>query len=371
MHIVFVTHGSFDTHATLKRATGMATPLFKEGHQVTILMQDSAANREKILLECPEVDVCWFPSGLSSLKERNYKQRCLNELRPKLVWICAVGFRNWMSRPIRNSILLADHSELISHIGFNRLRKIFYWFIEWGYLLCFDAHVCASRYLEEFYKRRLRFFGKRDKVHYSPYAYHPDMICTDAPDAKKLLHRWQGRKTIVYMGGIWENYGFWDMLHAYKELAQQRNDFVAVFIGGGPEKEKGIEWVNANGLNDVINIEGYVAEEDLPAYFVGAHAFLSPLRDTIQDWARCPSKLFMYLPYKKPVITCPIGEAKELFGDFGNYFEPGNVSSLVTALEKVLDAKSFLISVASEKHSYAARVETFVIWYRENINGRV
>ena len=370
MLITFVTQGSFNNHATLKRATGMASPLMEAGHSVTILMQDSTVNREKIMLECPQADVCWYPAGLSLLKERKLKQDALKQLQPDLVWICAVGLRNWVFRPKQSTIMLADHSELFSSMDSGVFRNIFNFIAEWVHLMSFDVHVCASRYLERFYKRRLKLLGKGDKVHYSPYAYHPKMMQTDMPSSEKLFRRWGGRKAIIYMGSFWENYGFWDMLHAFRCLAQQRKDFVAVFAGSGPEKEKGINWVKTNSFEDVIQIEGYLAEEDLPAYFTAAYAFLSPLRDTVQDKARCPSKLFMYLPYKKPIVTCAIGEALELFGDDGNYFEPGNVESLANALEQVLNSTKRSNSVAPEKHTYAARVDSFLDWYKDNIDGR-
>lgn len=363
MHIAFVTHGSFDKHATLKRATGMATPLLDAGHKVTILIEDSAANREKVMLECSNAEVCWHPGGLSPLKERKLKQDALTQLQPDLVWICAVGLRNWMFRPKQGCVILADHSELFSSIDSGILRKAFYWSAEWVHLFSFDAHVCASRYLEKLYKRRLKLFGKRNKVHYSPYAYHPETMRAEDANPRVLLQRWKNRKAILYMGSFWENYGFWDMLHAFKNLVDQRDDFVAVFIGRGPEKEKGINWIKANKLNDTIHFEGYVAEEDLPSYFTATYAFLSPLRDTVQDKARCPSKLFMYLPYNKPVITCAIGEARELFGKKGHYFIPGSIDSLTDTLKQVLDSANGSSTVAPEEHTYKARVDAFLDWY--------
>ena len=370
IHITFVTHGSFDTHATLKRATGMAAPLLDAGHKVTILMENSAVNREKILQECPEVSVFWHPSKLSKFEERKLKQNVLKKLQPDLVWICGLGFRNWMFRPKQDSVMLADHSELFSSMDLGFLRKAFSWIIEWLHLLSFDAHVCASRYLEKFYKYRLNLFGKKDKVYYSPYAYHPKMMFTDVIGANKLLRQWRDRRPIVYVGSFWKNYGFWDMLHAFKYLKEKREDFVAVFLGSGPEKEKGMDWIKTNGLEDVIHIEGYVAEADLPAYFTAAYTFLSPLQDTIQDRARCPSKLFMYLPYRKPIVTCSVGEAKELFGSVGNYFEPGNVNSLTDTLERVLNSKNCLDLVVPEKHTYVTRVNDFLNWYKDNADGR-
>lgn len=341
----------------------MATPLIDKGHKVTILMQDSGVNREKVMLECPEASICWHPSGLSPFKERRLKQASLKQLQPDLVWVCAVGLRNWMFRPKQSTVMLADHSELPSRIGFNYFRRIIHWFIEWGHVLFFDVHVCASRYLEQFYERRLRLLGKGNRVHYSPYAYHPKMMQMDISGSEKLRKRWDGRKAIIYMGSFWENYGFWDMLHAFKTLAQKRDDFVAVFIGRGPEKDKGIDWIKTNGLEEVIHVEGYVAEEDLPAYFTAAFAFLSPMRDTVQDWARCPSKLFMYIPYKRPIVTCEIGEAKELLDSNGYYFAPGNSDSLINALEQVLDLADCSSSVVPEEHTYKARVDAFLNWY--------
>ena len=368
MHIAFVTHGSFDKHATLKRATGMATPLLNAGYRVTILIEDSTVNREKVMLECPKVDVCWHLAGLSPFKERKHKQDSLKRLKPDLVWICAVGLRNWMFRPKQSSVMLADHSELFSHVGRNRLRRIFYWFVEWGHLICFDVHVCASRYLEKFYRQRLKILSKSNRAHYSPYAYNPSTMCTDVPNSKKLQQRWRERKAILYMGSFWKNYGFWEMLYAFKNLAKQRDDFVAVFAGNGPEKENGIDWIKANGLEDVIHIEGYVPEENLPAYFTAAFAFLSPLQDTVQDKARCPSKLFMYLPYRKPIITCKIGEAKEIFGSSGNYFIPSNIDSLTNVLDQVLNSTNSSKSITPEKHTYDARTSAFWDWYKDNID---
>ena len=43
---------------------------------------------------------------------------------------------------------------------------------------------------------------------------------------------------------------------------------------------------------------GFVDEEDISQYFSVASAFISPMNDTTQDWVRCPSKMYLYLPIK-------------------------------------------------------------------------
>ena len=272
------------------------------------------------------------------------------------------GLRNWIRPSHRGCIVLADHSELYSAVASDPFRKVWYRLLEWGYCFAFDGHICASRYLERFYSNRLRRLRKADRVHYSPYAFHPDVI-GEVSEGCPLLERFRGKKVILYMGSFWENYGFWDMMRAFRKVSETRADFVAVFVGRGPEEERGIAWVREHGLEDSIVIEGYVAEEHLSQYFMIADGFLSPLRDTVQDWARCPSKLFMYLPFGKPIVTCAIGEAKEIFGSTGLYYSPGSVEELSSRIITVLDGEGQDCAVNPDKHTYAFRTNAFLEWY--------
>ena len=362
MKIAFVTFGNFDGHATLKRATGMAGPLLVEGHEVFLLLEDCGINREKVELECPGVQVFWHQRSCSARTERRAKQVTLASIQPDVVWICGVGSRNWMRRTHRACIVLADHSELYSRVSHDFVRKAFYWLLEWCYCFSFDGHICASRYLERFYTGRLKKLRKVQNVHYSPYAFHPDVLSPDSEAGAQIQARFAGKKLLLYMGSFWKNYGFWDMLEAFRELASRRDDFIAIMAGRGPEKENGIAWVKEHKLEESIRIEGYVAEEQLSAYFTGAHAFISPLNDTVQDWARCPSKLFMYLPFQHPVVTCQIGEAAELFGEKGLYYQPGDVDSLVCALSRVLTQDVGIDAITLDDHTYTARTKTFLSW---------
>jgi glycosyltransferase involved in cell wall biosynthesis len=368
MKIVFVTFGNFDGHATLKRATGMADPLLAAGHEVYLLLEDSPVNREKILLECPSAIVIWHHRGKSASVERREKQLSLDRLQPDVVWICGVGARNWMRKPHSKAVVLADHSELYSKVSADLPRKVFYWLLEWSYCISFDGHICASRYLVRFYKKRLSILARKSPVHYSPYAFHRNVMKLDVSGAEEVANRWSGKKIILYMGSFWTNYGFWDMLKAFEILSETRDDFVAVLAGRGPEKEKGIAWVKERNLEQYISIEGYVEEERLSAYFTAAHAFLSPLRDTIQDWARCPSKLFMYVPFQHPVVTCKIGEAAELFGEGGDYYTPNDVDSMVECLNEVLSGPGQSEAVNPKDHDYQARADAFLEWYGCNPN---
>ncbi len=363
MHIAFVTFGNFDGHATLKRATGMAEPLIRAGHRVSLLLEECSANKEKAFIDCPEAEIHWHQRSKGRLEERRAKQATLRRLDPDVVWICGVGIRNWVWKTSPKQLILADHSELLSSIQTQTLlRRSWEFSFELAHLVCFGGHICASRYLEKLYARRLMLLGRSHQVHYSPYAFANELVAAPRTVLSALRETYKGKKIIVYMGSFWENYGIWDMLHVCKELYGERDDFCALFMGRGPEKESAVKWLDNHSLTDRIQILGYVPEGELSSYFELADAFICPLRDTIQDRARCPSKLFMYLPFKKPIITCQIGEAKELFKEDGFYYGQGSRSSLKIALLELLEGTKAFSPLSEAEHSWDRRTQVFLKW---------
>lgn len=364
MHIAFVTFGNYTKFPTLKRATGMAKPLVAAGHRVTLLLEDSPDNHEKALEECPDAEVLFHQRGDSALAERKEKQNLLDGLQPDVVWICAVGARTWVRRPHKDCVMIGDHSELPSAITKKPMRKLYEYLCEWGHVFAFDAHVCASRYLEDFYSRRMKLFGKVPRVHYSPYAYNRLLLESEPIVLDTLKQQYSREKTIVYMGGFWENYGFWDMLYSFQEIVKTHGDVQMLMLGKGPEKDAGAAWIKEQGLSDQIHLVGYAPEEHLSSYFRFADAFICPLRNTIQDIARCPSKLYMYLAFKKPIVSCRIGEAEQVFEDTGYYYPPGDRFALQAALLDVLEGEGSNRLPDPSLHDWEARTDTFLNWMK-------
>jgi glycosyltransferase involved in cell wall biosynthesis len=363
MHIVFVTFGNFGAHATLKRATGMAGALSRQGLQVTLLLEESDCNREKVQLECPDASIVWHHRGKTALDERDVKSRSIAALRPDVVWVCGVGPRNWVKRPSKECLFLADHSELFSTLDNGLLYRFRYWVTEWLSCMCFDGHICASRYLERFYRQRLKSLFKQIPVHYSPYAYDPP---PRESVGGRSLPELGGNKCIFYLGSFRESYDMWTMLHALSAVVRKRDDCIAILGGRGPDEAKAKAWLESEGLADQIRMIGYIAEEVMPAAMARADVFLCPLLDSKQDRARCPSKLFIYYPYRKPIVTCAIGEAKELLADEGYYYSPGNVDSMVEQIEQAMDFEGYTSAADPEKYSWDSRARSFLNWLKGN-----
>ena len=99
-------------------------------------------------------------------------------------------------------------------------------------------------------------------------------------------------------------------------------------------------------------------------YFSLTDFFVSPMNDTVQDWARCPSKLYMYLPYRKPIITCKIGEPYNVLGNNGFYYEPSSSDSLAYEMEKLLESGKTTIAIEPMEHEWRYRTNEFDKWIR-------
>lgn len=357
MRICFVTTGDYVSLPAMKRATGMAGPLLARGHQVGIVALDNATNRERLAADCPQAEALWFQAG-GQFAEIRQKRALLRSWRPDWVYVCGFGLRNMTSLGRKPWQVVVEHCELGSatpSLGLARRQceRVF----EYLSVLAADRLVLASHYLEGVYARRLGRVGRRRPTLYAPYAY-PDSLRPKAPAAAAAP------PLIVYLGALRRNYGVLDMIQAAGVLAGTRRDFRLQLLGKGSDELAARQLVQQLGIADLVDFAGYVAEEELPARLAAASVFLAPLYDTPQDWARCPSKLYLYLPFRKPIVTSPIGDARDLLGDDGFYFPPGDPAALAASLDRALAAAPVWQprTLRPEAHSWEARTAQFLDW---------
>ena len=189
---------------------------------------------------------------------------------------------------------------------------------------------------------------------YSPYAY-PTYLHPVKNDGLKV-------PTIVFMASLWRGYGVYDVLEAVVKLLPDMPNLQLEILGGGPEKENIQSFVESHGLDQNIHIRGFVAENRLNDYFSRASVFVAPMHDTLQDRARCPSKLFYYLPYGKPIVTCKIGDPYETLGDLGYYYKCDDIEDMSRTIARAIKESSKRSYPASfiAKHSWMARARQFL-----------
>ncbi|WP_394155658.1 glycosyltransferase family 4 protein [Loktanella salsilacus] len=360
-HIAFVTTGDIESIATSKRAFGMAGPLARRGFDVSIMLEDTPSNRARLSLEAPMAKAHWFPRT-GAIKELRTKRKILRKIRPDVVYVGSYGIRNIVSplRPVKATYLV-EHSELPSAIlNQSKSRRMLDFVLERLALDAFDGQVCASHYLMDFVRSRLSS-DRHDGVLYSPYAFTREVLLPDESTVRRS--QMDGPKQLLYMGTLAPNYGILHILQAMAYL-RQRLDVKLVVLGKGRAYETAVAKAKELGIDDIVDFKGYVPEDGLPECLGQADAFVAPIFDTVQDIARCPSKMFMYVAYDRPIVTSEIGEAAALFGKaYEFYFEPGNVIDMAARLEDALTCPpDWTPDWSSADHEWDARTEKFDQW---------
>lgn len=365
--ICFITTGDIKNIATAKRALGMAAPLVELGWNVSILMEDTEENRHRVKMECcNKVQVYYFPH-CSALKEIKVKNKLIKDIDPDFIYICAFVTRNTVGIGYRCRKLV-EHSELQSGISeMTGLRKLHCYLNEYFSIIYSDALINASKYLQTVYKKRCKrmLFFKRPNF-YHPYAFSEGVMDVKLIDrSSSCFKQYEGRKIFTFLGTITRNYGVFTIIKAIEELKKKYPEVLLMMYGRGRHYQEACDYVKKQGLDTWIKLPGFITEEDISTYFSLTDYFISPMNDTVQDWARCPSKLYMYLPYKKPIITCKIGEPYEVLREEGFYYEPSNVDSLLSVMDNLIKSGKTQIDINPEGHSWLTRTKEFNIWIKE------
>lgn len=365
--ICFITTGDIKNIATAKRALGMANPLVDLGWDVSILMENTEENHHRVSMECcDKVKVYYFPH-CSALKEIKAKNKLIKDIDPDFIYICAFVTRNIVGIGHRCK-KLAEHSELQSGIpDMKGLRKIHCYLNEYASILYSDALINASRYLQNVYKKRCkRILCFKHPNFYHPYAFSKGVMEIKNIDRTKgELKQYEGRKIFTFLGTITRNYGAFTIIEAIEKLKDEHPEVMFIMHGRGRHYQEACDYVKNNNLDNWVKLPGFIAEEDISTYFSLTDYFISPMNDTVQDWARCPSKLYMYLPYKKPIVTCKIGEPYEVLKEEGVYYEPSNVASLLAVMDKLLNSGKKHININPEDHSWNTRTKEFDLWIKK------
>ncbi|MPR32125.1 glycosyltransferase [Salmonirosea aquatica] len=373
LKIVFLTLGDVSKIATMKRAFGMANPLHEMGWDISIILMNCSENKKRASLECNDwIKLYYFESG-SAFSEVYQKTKILKKIQPDYIYICSFSIRNLIPKIFLRfkPKIIVEHSELRSGIlELDYLKKIIAYGFEVFSIWYADMIVTASNYLYNYFKKLIYKINNDISLDYSPYAYNAEILRNEFFQFDNLPTRCPAKNIFLYMGTMTRNYGLFTILEAAKMLKNECFCFEVIMIGRGRHIEEAKNYVDLYNLSDVITFVGYVSEDKLMSYFYIADAFIAPVNNTIQDIARCPSKIYMYLPFKKPILTCKVGEPYQIFGESGNYFDNENPSTLTELFQKVIDNKCNTMDIDPALHSWERRSIDFNFWVVKNTDIR-
>jgi glycosyltransferase involved in cell wall biosynthesis len=121
--------------------------------------------------------------------------------------------------------------------------------------------------------------------------------------------------------------GFDLLIKAFHLFARQHNDWTLDIVGEGVEESLYRQMITEYGLQDRITIHPFT--NDIQTYYSNAQVYVLSSR-----WEGFGLVLVEAMAHGLPVVSSDLPTSKEIMGDFGLYFENGNVEQLAQRLHQ-------------------------------------
>jgi glycosyltransferase involved in cell wall biosynthesis len=306
MHYCFLTVSTLDS-ANLMRAREMGRALIKQGVRVSYIVEDQPVNRAfKDLDPKAEVKYVTDPRKLGQFGRR---RKLLKQLRPDFVEVLNPHPKTLLPIwwPIAGTKIVAmwDEPMVLKPLGV--IKRIYEERLAQSLIHRADYHFAATEKLRQKLQKRYGI----DAIYMPHAAYLPQYPQVTSPF---------DQPTAVYMGNLYPLFDHDVIFDAARLLAQEGKQPAIVVIGQGPEQEKWQRFIAEHRL-DNVKLLGYMSGVELWGRLRHAQVLLFPIRDTLANLTRCPSKTFAYAQARRPTITNRVGEVARVLGDNATYIE--------------------------------------------------
>ena len=116
------------------------------------------------------------------------------------------------------------------------------------------------------------------------------------------------------------------LIEAFHMFAQKNHEWMLDIVGEGKEEPKYRVLINKYELEDRITIHPFTNQ--IQNYYSNAQVYVLSSR-----WEGMPLVLVEAMSHRLPIVTSDLPVCQEILGDFGLYFENGNVVDLAQRLE--------------------------------------
>lgn len=116
------------------------------------------------------------------------------------------------------------------------------------------------------------------------------------------------------------------LIEAFHLLAQKDHDWMLDIVGEGKEEPKYRALISKYKLEDRITIHPFTNQ--IQDYYSNAQIYVLSSR-----WEGMPLVLVEAMSHGLPIVTSDLPVCQEILGDFGLYFENGNIEDLAQRLE--------------------------------------
>ena len=154
--------------------------------------------------------------------------------------------------------------------------------------------------------------------------------------------------------------GFDLLIDAFHIFAQKNNEWTLDIVGEGPEEKKYRQKIADYGLEDRIHLLPFT--NNIQKYYSEAQVYVLSSR-----WEGFGLVLVEAMAHGLPVVSSDLPTSKEIMGDFGLYFENGNVEQLAQRLEESTKIDWHSTSEESLKRTVPFAVSSIIKQWKELI----
>ena len=158
---------------------------------------------------------------------------------------------------------------------------------------------------------------------------------------------------ILFTGNIGEAQGLDIIIDAAYEL-REINHIKWIFLGDGRYKTHLMEKVIQKNLEHTVFFLGRYPLATMPNFMASADMLLVSLKDNILFELTVPAKVQFYMSQGKPILALLKGDGAELIKEAkcGISIDPGDVTSLVKIVKKIVSDRPYLISMGENGREY-------------------
>ncbi|HEV7334079.1 MAG TPA: glycosyltransferase family 4 protein [Flavisolibacter sp.] len=147
------------------------------------------------------------------------------------------------------------------------------------------------------------------------------------------------KTTLLYVGRLHQEKLVDHLIRMMAILGKENHEYKLIIIGDGNQKEELISLAKQLGVDDVITFLGYVANADLPNYYLSADLFVSPLTGgSLREAALCGL----------PVVAYDMDWIKDILVHKKTFMavEPYNYEALATEVKNITADKELKLSIS-------------------------
>jgi glycosyltransferase involved in cell wall biosynthesis len=144
---------------------------------------------------------------------------------------------------------------------------------------------------------------------------------------------------VVYLGEMCKQDGVDHLVRAMATLRLdlQRDDFHAVFVGGGPTQPLIRAYADEQGVGELCTFTGRVSDDDLCRILSSADVAVDPDPKTAWSDSSTMNKIMEYMFFGLPIVCYDLTEHKVSARDAALYVEANSEKALAAGIDVLLD----------------------------------